>query len=68
MLSERLEKINNHFTDSIYRNVCRSLFEKDKLMFSFVLCIGILHAKVKHINMINLMFSNFQFLFFTFIK
>jgi len=68
MLSERLENINSHFTDSIYRNVCRSLFEKDKLVFSFVLCIGILRAKVRDIDTINLTFSNFQFLFFTFSK
>jgi hypothetical protein len=68
MLSERLENLNNHFTDSIYRNVCRSLFEKDKLVFSFVLCIGILRSKVRHINMINLTFSNFHFQFFTFSK
>ena len=46
-LDTRIHNLNDHFTLSIYRNVCRSLFEKDKLLFSLLLCIGILKGKNK---------------------
>ncbi|XP_030840434.1 dynein heavy chain 1, axonemal isoform X1 [Strongylocentrotus purpuratus] len=49
-LPQRIININEYFTFSLYSNVCRSLFEKHKLMFAFLLCVRILQNEGK-INM-----------------
>ncbi|XP_014215495.1 dynein heavy chain 3, axonemal [Copidosoma floridanum] len=44
-LQLRIDTLNAMFTATMYRNVCRSLFEKHKLIFSLILCVGILRGK-----------------------
>ena len=51
-LDLRIVNINEYFTFSLYSNVCRSLFEKHKLLFSFLLCVRILMNN-KKINMVS---------------
>ncbi|KAJ8259834.1 hypothetical protein GJAV_G00174010 [Gymnothorax javanicus] len=41
-VKQRIVNINEFFTFSLYSNVCRSLFEKHKLMFAFLLCVRIM--------------------------
>ncbi|KAI8820875.1 dynein heavy chain and region D6 of dynein motor-domain-containing protein [Fimicolochytrium jonesii] len=41
-IDQRIVNINEYFTYSLFSNVCRSLFERHKLLFSFLLIIRIL--------------------------
>lgn len=41
-LAERISALNDYHTYAVYRNTCRALFERHKLLFSFHMCIKIL--------------------------
>lgn len=45
-VEERIENINEYNTFSLYSNVCRSLFERHKLMFAFLLCVSCCSSNV----------------------
>ena len=44
-VAERISDLNNHFTSIIYQSISRSLFQEHVLVFSFVLCVGILQDR-----------------------
>eukprot|EP00163_Fabomonas_tropica_P009440 TRINITY_DN1923_c0_g2_i1.p1 TRINITY_DN1923_c0_g2~~TRINITY_DN1923_c0_g2_i1.p1 ORF type:complete len:2559 (-),score=897.69 TRINITY_DN1923_c0_g2_i1:297-7319(-) len=46
-LEERLQHLNDFFTEILYNNICRALFEKHKLLFSFLLCVRIMQGQEK---------------------
>ena len=46
-MEDRIEDLNRHFTSIIYQQISRSLFHEHTLVFSFLLCVGILRGKGK---------------------
>ena len=46
-IEQRIESLKQYFTFSLYANVCRSLFEKHKLLFSFILAAKLREAERK---------------------
>lgn len=45
IVAERAKNLIQKFTYLLYQNVCRSLFEKDKLLFSFLICLRIMQSE-----------------------
>ncbi|KAK2152282.1 hypothetical protein LSH36_335g03002 [Paralvinella palmiformis] len=56
---QRIQNINDYFTFSLYSNVCRSLFEKHKLLFAFLLTVRLQQNKGK-IDMIGDCLANIE--------
>jgi len=43
-VAARIDMLTGHFKYNLYRNVCRSLFEKDKLLYSLTVSIALSHG------------------------
>ena len=44
-LPDRIDDLNAHFTSAIYQQISRSLFQRHALIFSFILCAGIMRGR-----------------------
>jgi dynein heavy chain, axonemal len=49
VLEERIEILKEKITETLYINICRGLFERHKLLYSFLICTSI-QRKAGHIN------------------
>jgi dynein heavy chain len=48
--NERKMFFINNFTELLYDNICRSLFQKDTLLFSFLICLKIMDEAEDGLN------------------
>ncbi|XP_034231069.1 dynein heavy chain 2, axonemal [Thrips palmi] len=44
---DRIVYLNDYHTHAFFKNTCRALFEKHKLLFAFYMCVKILEAQMK---------------------
>lgn len=49
----RIGQLNTHLTWAVFLSVCRSLFERDKLLFSFMLCVRLQQAQVVYFSFLK---------------
>jgi len=61
-IAARIESLNGFFTYYVYTNICRSLFERHKLLFSFLLTVRILQG-YDEIDALEWMVTHFYKLF-----
>lgn len=54
-LQQRLNGLKKNFTGALFTQICRSLFKKDKLLFSFLLSLGIMknEGRITSHSMLN---------------
>lgn len=45
-LAERTFALVEHFTYSVYQSVCSSIFDKHKLLFSFLMCVKLMEMDI----------------------
>lgn len=55
-IETRLSDVRRYFTYSLYANICRSLFEKDKLLLSLLLAVNLMREEREKLSTAQWMF------------